>query len=212
MSSCQCEGIATLFDQPYVKKDLARYRKKGPRASTRFLIEALKAEGVQGKTLLDIGGGVGAVQHGLLQAGASETWAVEASLSYVRAATEEAERQGHAARMHLQHGNFIELAKDLPSADIVTLDRVICCYDDMPGLVGRSAARARELYAAVYPRDTWWVKLGLALQNIVLRVVRSPFRAFVHSTRAVERVLAEQGFKRRFYRRTFIWQVVVYGR
>ena len=37
--------------------ELRRYREKGAIPSTRALIEALRAEGVEGATLLDIGAG-----------------------------------------------------------------------------------------------------------------------------------------------------------
>jgi magnesium-protoporphyrin O-methyltransferase len=104
------------------------------------------------------------------------------------------------------------MAEDIPPADIVTLDRVICCYHDMEKLVGLSAARARKLYGLVYPRDTWWIKIGLGLQNLFFRLRRSPYRAFVHPTRAVEAVLNSQGLNRRSYRQTLVWQVVVYTR
>jgi hypothetical protein len=56
--------------------------------------------------------------------------------------------------MSFQYGDFVALAPALSAADVVTLDRVICCYDDMPALVGRSAALAERLYGVVYPRDT----------------------------------------------------------
>jgi magnesium-protoporphyrin O-methyltransferase len=97
-------------------------------------------------------------------------------------------------------------------ADIVTLDRVICCYPDMEKLISLSAARARKLYGLVYPRDTWWVKIGLALQNFFFRLRRSPFRTFSHPSESVEAILVKRGFKRHFYHQTFVWQVAVYRR
>ncbi len=212
MTCCQCQGIESVFNKKYVVEELSRYRRKGPRKSTRMLIEALKAEGIQGQTLLDIGGGVGVIQHELLKMGVKQTVTVEASAASIEAAQEEAARQGHADRMNYYHGNFVDLAADLPRADIVTLDRVICCYHDMPGLVGLSAAHAGQWYGVVYPRDTWWLKLGFAAQNFVLRLLRNPFRAFVHSTQKVEAEVRKQGLQRRFYGQTFIWQVIVYAR
>ncbi len=192
--------------------ELERWRDRGPRRTTQELIDVIRAEGVEGASLLDIGGGVGVIQHELLRAGAAQASGVEASTAYLAAAREEATRQGHADRLRLDHGNFVDLAPRLPPADIVTLDRVICCYPDMPALVGRSAALAREAYGLVYPRDTWWVKLGLALGNLALWARRIPFRAYAHPTAAVDALVRGQGFTRRFMRRTLIWQVVVYGR
>jgi magnesium-protoporphyrin O-methyltransferase len=212
MNCCQCQGIEELFSQQYVAKELSRYHAKGPEKTTHMLTDAIKEHGVDGLTLIDIGGGVGAVQHELIVAGVQEVTSVEASMSYFTAARAEAQRRGQAERVHFRHGNFVELADDIPPADIVTLDRVICCYPDMEKLVSLSAARARKFYGLVYPRDTWWIKLGLALQNFYLQLRRSPFRAFSHSTAAVEAILNSYGLKQRFYQQTLFWQVVIYTR
>jgi SAM-dependent methyltransferase len=212
MKTCQCQGIETEFDQREAAKKLADYRKHGPPATTRILIDALREAGIENRTLLDVGGGVGAIQHALLKAGARSAVSVDASTAYVAAAQEEARRQDLSERIEFHRGDFVELAGAIPPADIVTLDRVICCYDDMPALVGLSAARAQRLYALVYPRDAGWVRLGLRLENLFLRLKGSSFRAFVHPTAAVEAILRTHGLRRRFYRHTGVWQVAVYER
>ncbi len=212
MNCCQCQGIEEVFSQSYVTRELSRYRLKGPIKTTRMLLEAIKKVGVDGLTLLDIGGGVGAVQHELLEAGVKDAIDVDASSAYIQAARDEAQRRGLAERVSYHYGNFVNLAADIDPADIVTLDRVICCYDDMEKLVKLSAGRARKLYGVVYPRDTWWIKIGLAVGNLISRLQRSPYRAFAHPTEAVEALVNSLGLKRSSYRRTLVWQVVVYTR
>lgn len=212
MNCCQCQGIEELFNEQYVTRELSRYRAKGPDKTTRMLIDALKEEGVQGLTLLDIGGGVGAIQHELLEAGVHNATDVEASIAYIAAARAEAQRRGYAERVNYHHGNFVDLAAHIPPADIVTLDRVICCYHDIEKLVGLSTARARKLYGLVYPRDVWWMKIGLAIENFFFRLRKSPFRVFFYPTEVVEAMVNSNGLKRHFYRQTLIWQVVVYIR
>ncbi len=212
MSCCHCQGAETLFNAKVATKELRQYRRRGPRRTTRLLLDALEVAGVTGRTLLDIGGGVSTIQHELLRGGVTEASGVEASTAYLAAAREEAARQSHADRLRLYHGNFVDLAPELPPTDIVTLDRVICCYPDMPALVGFAAALAREAYGVVYPRDTWWVKVGLALGNLVLWARRNPFRAYAHPTAAVDALVRDHGFAPRFARKTLVWQVVVYGR
>ncbi len=201
-----------MFDDKEADHKLKEYRKKGPADTTRILIDALKAAGVTGTTLLDIGGGVGAIQHELLKSGAHSAIDVDASTAYIQLAEQEARQQGYGDRVSFYHGNFVELAPQIPVTDIVTLDRVICCYHDMHALVGLSAARARKFYGLVYPREAWWMKIGLSLFNFFSWAQRNPFRVFMHPTDAVERVVSNAGLKRRFYRRTFIWQVIVYAR
>ncbi len=212
MNCAQCQGIEELFSEEYVAKELKRYRKRGPDKTTRMLIEALKKENIKGLTLLDIGGGLGAIQHEMLRAGVQHATDIDASNAYISAAKAETIRRGFAERVNYRHGNFVDLAENIPPADIVTLNRVICCYPDMQKLVGLSVARAGKYYGLVFPREDWWMRVWHVLESFYLRLTNSRFRTFLHPTEAVENLVREHGFKRRFYRRTFVWQVVVYAR
>lgn len=161
MNCCQCEGIACHFDTERAQEDLRTYRDQGPDKTSRMLIDGLVSEGVAGMSLLDIGGGVGAIQHELLNAGADRAVAVEASAAYLEAAQEETMRRGREDRIEYRHGNVVDLAarpQGIPAADVVTLDRVLCCYHDMDALIRVSVERARLFYGLVYPPDTWWMR------------------------------------------------------
>jgi SAM-dependent methyltransferase len=212
VSQCQCQGIDTTFDRVLAEQQLARLRRRGPARTTRLLLDALVAHGVSGRSVLDIGGGVGAVQHALLDAGAAEAVNVDASAAYLAVCRAEAQRRGLDGRVHYFVGNFVELAPGIPPADIVTLDRVICCFDEMEVLVGLSAAKAASLYGVVYPRSAWWVRLGTALANLFLAVRGTPFRIFTHATSAVEDVIRAQGLGRIFHRTAGMWQVALFQR
>src|SRR5712692_817887 len=135
MSHCHCEAMERRFDIQRVRRELTQYHRHGAAKATRLLIEALAAESLEGVALLDIGGGVGAIQHVLVPAGLSSALDVDASAAYLAVASQEAERRGLAERIRFAHGNFVELASTIPPADLVTLDRVICCFNDMPALV-----------------------------------------------------------------------------
>ncbi len=208
-----CQGIERCFDSVKADRDLLTYRQSGPAQTTRWLIDALKAEGVEGATLLDIGGGVGAIQHELLRAGAASAVDVDASAAYLRAAAQEAARQGFAGRVTYHHGNFVDLADCIAPADIVTLDRVICCYPDMPALVGLSVARARQFYGLAFPHDTWWMRLiARPLVDASSRMRGSALRFFVHSAKVIDTLVHANGLKRVFERKSLIWHVAVYAR
>jgi magnesium-protoporphyrin O-methyltransferase len=213
MDCCQCRGIQTTFDRKYAAKQLERYRRTGPKKTTGQLIEALRAEGVDGLTLLDIGGGVGDIQHALLRSGVSAATDSEASTAFLEACRQEAERLGHGDRIRHIPGNFVTVAPEIAPADIVTLDRVICCYPDMPALVSLSAQKARRLYGLVYPVDRWWTRLSTAVIDSWRNWVRrNPMRVFVHSPQAVEAIIQSHGLERRFHKVMGPWQVVVYAR
>jgi magnesium-protoporphyrin O-methyltransferase len=213
MACSQCQsGGANVFGKRQAQSKLKRYRMKGPDKTTRLLLDALKAEGVAGLTLLDIGGGIGTIGLELLKAGVSAVTEVEASPAYVVAAQSESARQGVTDHCEVREGDFVALTADLPRSGIVTLDRVICCYPHMPALVGQSADKAVNLWGAVYPRDAWWVRVSRTAVNLTLRLLRNPFRLYIHPTMEVDTVLRESGLAPRFHRNGGYWQVVVYGR
>jgi SAM-dependent methyltransferase len=213
MTCCRhCAGIEREFDDATARRDLRRYRRKGPLPGTRLLLQALRAEGVRDATLLDIGGGVGAIHHELLGDGAAAAVHVDASPSYLAAARAEAERRGHADRTTFTHGDFVELAPELDAADVVTLDRVICCYPDMERLVGLSAERAGRLYGLVFPREDWWVRPAFPLANAWFRLRRCPFRIFHHAASEVDAVIRARGLNRVYEASTVLWRVWVYRR
>lgn len=212
MTKCQCQGIQQEFGEKDAQKELEAYREEGPVETTEMLIDALTEQGLDGLTLLDIGGGVGAIQHALLSAGAISATAVEASTAFAKAAEEEAEDLGWSERIAVQRGDFVDLAPSIAEHDVVTLDRVVCCYDDMKSLVELSASRARRLYGLVHPRDTLWNKIGFGLGNVFFWITRSPFRFFIHPDKGVQQALEGDGLKRIFHDKTFIWQVSVYAR
>jgi ubiquinone/menaquinone biosynthesis C-methylase UbiE len=211
MNCCQIQGLEKVFSQPMVTKELARYRREGPSKTTRLLIEAIEGEAVDGMTLLDIGGGVGAVQHALLRDGLQHATDVDVSPAYLAATRSEAQRLGFGEQITYHQGNFVDLASEIPPADLVTLDRVICCYPDMEQLVSLSAAKAKKYYGLVYPRYTWWLKLFMKIGNFYFKLSRNPYRMFLHSTESVEAILRTYGFARRFYAQTMIRQVVVFS-
>ena len=211
--TCGASACESQFDRKRAARELTNYRAHGPaHPTTRALIQLLRRAGVKGSTLLDIGGGIGAIQYDLLAAGAREVTAVDASSAYQQAARDEAERRGVSARIQFRLGDFVTLAPQVATADIVTLDRVVCCYAEMEPLVRLSAERCRRLYGLSYPRSRWPVRAVVSTENAFRRLVRNPFRSFVHSPVVMDRLLTSLGFTRQASLRTFAWEIVVYER
>lgn len=176
------------------------------------MITAISSQGVEGMTLLDIGGGVGGIQHALLGQGAVHATFVDASSAYVKAAQEEANRLEIDERITFLQGDFVDLAENIPPADIVTLDRVVCCYDDMQALVGLSVKKAKKKYGLVFPRDLWPVRIFLPIANFFLSLTRTPFRIFIHRTEQIDQIVREQGLVPDYYQKAGFWQILVYNR
>lgn len=211
MSDC-CSALESQFGIEYATKESERFERRGPIPTTRALIDALIEAGVEGSTILDVGAGIGAVTEGLLNAGAVRATHVEASPAQSEAARRRAESVGSADRVDFRVCDFVELADSVEPAGVVVLDRVICCYPDLEALLAASAGKALRLYGAVYPRDRLPVRLVVRLENFWKRLMRNPFRAYVHPVGLIESRLRELGLVRRSVRRTFAWEVAVFER
>ncbi len=207
-----CCGVTTLFDEKVARDDLDTYRRHGPSASTRLLLAALQASQAPISSVLDVGGGVGTIAHELLASGVQDATLVDASPAYLAAAREEFERRGTAARARLHLGDLVDVAGELHPADVVTLDKVVCCYPDMTSLLTVSAAGAQRMFGLVYPRDSWWVRLGIAVKNCVRRLRGGTFQGYVHSNAEIDATLRREGWRQRFRSGGMWWVVAVYER
>jgi len=212
MDGCGCDRGFEIFDRRSAEGDLERYRKGGPDRSTRMLLDLIRASGVRGASILDIGAGIGVIDHELLREGAGHATLIDASAPSLEAARSEARRRGHLDRVDLVDGDFVSRASAIEPADIVTLDRVVCCYPDMESLVRLSATRARSLYGLVLPRDRAIVRVGLRVMNVWFRLRRIAYRAYAHPNARVDAIAAEEGLRPRAEDRTTFWRIVLYER
>lgn len=212
MTCCHCQDAVRVFDAGFAKRDVRRYRRKGPDGTTRTILAALETHDARSGSLLDIGGGIGVIVHELLENGVSEATLVEAAPAYLTAAQAEAARRGHAEQIRFVQGDFVDLAAELPSADAVTLDRVVCCYPDFEGLLRAATSRANQLLVLSYPRDRWYVRAVIAMINLSRWLLRSAFRVFVHPPGRMRGLIEAAGFRQHSSHNTPFWQVAVFGR
>lgn len=212
MDACGCPDFASIFDRRTAERDRDRYRRSGPDRSTRVLLDLIGRYGVRGATVLDVGGGIGVIDHELLGAGAARAVLIDASAAYLDIARQEAQRADLSDRMGFVQGNVVERADEIGAADIVTLDRVICCYPDVDALVGATAARTRRVYGLVLPRDRWIIRVGIRLVNLGFRMRRSGYRAYAHPNPRIDELVTSIGLRKRLEGGTFWWRVVVYDR
>ncbi len=210
---CECCKITNdQFGADTANADLKDYRRKGPAKQTRLILDAVRSLGLKDVSLLDVGGGVGAIYHELLADTAARATHVDASSAYLAAAREETEKRGNAGRVEFVHADFTDAAETLAPADVVTLDRVVCCYPDYRGLLKAAAGRSRRALALSYPREGRHIKLVMWLMNQFLRLVRNPFRVFVHPVEKMDALLRAEGMQRVSLNRLFVWEVALYQR
>jgi len=189
------------------------YRRNGPGRATRALAAALAPGGATGLTVLDIGGGIGGLHHLLLQAGAASAVDVDASGPCIEIARAEAEHRGLADRTSFRKGDFVAVEADIGSADLVGLDRVVCCYFDPTALVGAAARHARQRLGIVMPPDGRLGRILIWLANIGQWIGRSDFRAFAHRHDTVIAAARGAGLELASFQRLGpVWRLLVFER
>jgi magnesium-protoporphyrin O-methyltransferase len=205
--SCNCAGTATQFDRKHALQDRARYERKGPDPSTGLILEELRPLARTGDTLLDIGGGIGVLDLVLHRSiGLREAVLVEAAPDSVAVARELWDQSAEPARLRAIVGDFAQIPFRV-TAEIVTLDRVVCCYPDFSTLLRTAAASATRVLALSYPRDRWYIRLVFLFENLMRRITRNPFRTFVHPPEGIRQVLESAGLRRTGQRSTLLWLV-----
>ena len=207
-----CEITDNAFTEAEAKSELRGYRRRGPANQTKLILSAIRSLGLKGVALLDIGGGIGSIHHELLKDVAREAVHVDASSAYLNEAREETARRGNTESVKFIHADFTDVASQLPPADIVTLDRVVCCYPDFRGLLKAAADHSRKAIALTYPRETWYMRFGLRVANFFQKLRKDPFRVFLHPVAEIESLLKNEGFEKTSIRRLFVWEMAMYQR
>lgn len=207
-----CEITDNAFSEAEAKWELRNYRHRGAKNQTKLILEAIRSLGIRNADLLDIGGGIGVIHHELLGDVARGATHVDASSAYLNEAKQEAARRGHSERVRFVHADFTDVAKELPRADIVTLDRVVCCYPDFGSLLKAAADHSQRALALTYPRETWYMRVALRIMNFIQRLRRDPFRVFLHPVGEMDALLRREGLERVSLRRLFVWEMALYRR
>ena len=207
-----CEITDNAFTEAEAKSQLRDYRRKGPPKQTKLLLDAIRSLNLKKADLIDIGGGIGTIHHELLKDVASQATHVDASSAYLKLAKEEVTRRGHTDRVYFVHADFTDVANELPRADIVTLDRVVCCYPDFRKLLKTAADHSGKALALTYPREIWYMRIGLKVINFFQGLRRDPFRVFLHPVSEMSSLLQREGFKQVSVQRLSVWEIALYQR
>ena len=206
------QTVNEQFTREKANQELEHYRRKGVGPTTRRLIDGLARAGLMEGTLLDIGAGVGSLTFELLDRGYRHAVIVEASGAYAEAASDEAARRGRTNDVAFVRGDFLDAAGTTSSADVVALDRVVCCYPLYENLLTEALLHAERGFALSYPRDRWFVRAVLGLENGLRRWRKNGFRTFVHPEVQMRESIGRAGFALISCQRTVVWSADVYLR
>ena len=209
---CNPKGYDEMFDGRQARKDARRYRRSGLGRSARWIFDAVCGRGVAGAGVLEIGGGIGDLQLELLDAGAARTVNVELSQAYEAAAAELIAEAGPEDRVERRLGDFVAEGGTIEPADLVVMNRVVCCYSDYEALVGAAADHAQRALVFTFPRDGLLVRAAFAGMNLVLRLRGVDFRAYVHPRRGMLAVAEAHGLRLVTERAGMVWRLAAFER
>jgi magnesium-protoporphyrin O-methyltransferase len=205
-------GYETLFGERSARRDAKRYRRKGLDDTAKVMIDFLRERGLEGRTVLEIGGGVGAIEAEVLRAGADRAVNVELSPYYEETARALWRETGVADRADYVVADVAVDGADVVSADAVVMHRVVCCYPDYDALVGAAADRSRRYLVMSFPRERLLSRAFVGAINFVARLLRWEHRSFVHPVAEIVAAAERRGLSRASESDGLIWRVAALER
>lgn len=213
MSSCCRPGdYDKVFDEKHARSRARAYVREGVSGDARRIVDFVRGRMSPGYSVLEVGGGVGEIHLELLRDGAARAVNVELATKYEGVAAELIRESGLGDRVERRLGDFVREGSRIPAADVVVMNRVVCCYPDADALVEAAADHARRYLVLTIPVDRWWIRLGIGMGNALLAVRRNTFRGYVHATRAVLAAAERRGMRLAERRRGVIWQLIALER
>lgn len=205
---CPPNRYDEVFDDRFARRAARRYDKKGLSRTAERMVAFVKRQGLEGASVLEIGGGVGEIQLELLGLGAARTTNLEVASSYEAQATRLAEQRGLSDRITRRHLDIAEATEEVETADVVILHRVVCCYEDYERLLAAAGSHAGRMVVFSHPPRHVASRSWMTVQNVAMRLFGKEYRAFTHPPDAMIRVLERQGLKPTYRHRGAIWQIV----
>jgi hypothetical protein len=204
---CNPRGCDQFFNPRFARRLAARYRKRGLDKTARRMVEFLEQRGIEGATVLEIGGGLGEIQIELPKHGALRTLNLELSPAYDQEATKLLRETGLEDKVERRLSDIAVDPDGLEPADLVVLHRVVCCYPDHERLLGAAADHARRLLVLSYPPRNVISRLVVATQNLGFRLLGKEFRTFAHPPAAMLAQLERRGLRHTFAHHGLVWQI-----
>lgn len=203
---CTPKGYRRIFGDRTARRDARRYRRRGLDGPARRVVDFLRRRGIENASVLEIGGGVGAVQLELLAGGAARALNLELSPAYEKVAAELAREGGLEGRLERRLGDVVEQPDLAGPADAVVMNKVVCCYPDHDALVGAAAERARRWLVLTFPRDRRVVRLGFGFLNVVALLMRWEFRSWIHPPAEILAAAERRGLRLVSEESGFVWR------
>ncbi len=135
---------------------------------------------------------------------------VELAANWETAAHDLLLEKGLHERVKRLRGDFVDIASSIPNADLVILNRVVCCYPDWRTLLGSAVSRTDRCLVMSFPRP--WSRSLLWIENLLHRLRGRSFRAYVHPPEAMIGSLISFGFQVEAEAASLVWRTVLLAR
>lgn len=213
MTDC-CDPLSyrRLFNSKEARRRLRRYRRKGLDPLARSLVDYLSTRDIDGADVLEVGGGLGDLQLELFRSGAASSVNIELSGGYEETAAELLDSEGVGDRVERRLGDFVAVQDRVDPADIVVLNRVVCCYPRMPEMMEAAVAKTNRFLALSFPRERWFMEAAITFGNAWWALRSCDFRAYVHPVDGIESKARDAGLEVVHGQRSFGWHAVVLER
>lgn len=209
---CYPDEYGRVFTPGEADRSARSYLRRGLTGTAADLADAVSAAGITGATVLEAGGGVGALTVELVRRGGGRGTVVDLSPTWDEAAARLAGAAGVSDRVRRVTGDVVVVGDDLDPAEVVVAHRVLCCYPDWMPLVDTLTRSSTRLVALTLPVDRPWTRLGIAVANRGLALAGRRFRLFVHPVGAVLARAASAGFRPVTDRSGLVWRTIVLER
>jgi len=211
-SSRETDQIGQEFDEDAC--DFCdRYQKNGLSRSSKLLLSFILEEGILNRTVADLGCGTGGFSIELLKKGASSSVGIDLSPKMIEMANQLARRTGFDAKVKFELGNAA--VSEVPVADLVIMDKVLCCYSEWEPLLENAMKASRNMVGFIVPRDEgiakWPFRLGVRVVNFFQRRGEK-ILFYLHPLDRLDKALRESGFELRKKRGSRYWLVFLYSK
>lgn len=212
MSGC-CDPSAyrATFSAREAERAARSFERRGLDSAAGPMIGALARGGLEGRTVLEVGAGVGTAVVALVKSGAERSVAVDISPEYRVEAERLFRRHAISDRVELVTGDITQTTS-VGEADVVFLNKVICCYPDAPALLEAVTSRTVDRLAMSFPRRRLLVRVVFGLVNLGQRLRRNSFRVFVHPPDELKAGVEAAGLRSVASGRTPVWEWHVWER
>jgi SAM-dependent methyltransferase len=210
-SSLPTEGTNRFFSKK-AKSFLKKFRRRGLAKEQRLLMEGVMKGGITGKSILEIGCGVGGLHLSLLKSGGASATGIEISEGMIEGALQLSKEMDMEARTTYLLGDFVVLHDRLSPADVTLLDKVVCCYEDLDILLDRSIAKTSCIYGLTYPRPSGLFKTLIGLAIRLAKLLNAPFHPYWHDWEKMTGKIQNSGFVETYQGNTMFWEARVYCR